>query len=60
MKALHSIPVMLEIARDVERYSPSAWMIYYTTPTSLVTEAITRRTKAKIAGLCAGGLFPQQ
>ncbi|HYF79630.1 MAG TPA: 6-phospho-beta-glucosidase [Symbiobacteriaceae bacterium] len=60
MKALRSIPVMLDIARDVERYSPNAWIINYTNPTGLVTEAITRHTKAKIAGLCSGGLFPQQ
>src|SRR5690606_25637697 len=58
MKALRTIPVLLDIARDVERYSPDAWIINYTNPTGIVTEAVTRYTKAKIAGLCSGGLFP--
>jgi 6-phospho-beta-glucosidase len=59
MKAFRTIPVMLDIARDVERYNPDAWMINYTNPTGLVAEAITRCTRANIAGLCSGGLFPQ-
>jgi len=58
MKALRTIPVMLDIARDVERYSPGAWIVNYTNPTGLVTEAVTKYTRANIAGLCSGGLFP--
>ncbi len=59
LKALRTIPVMLEIARDVERHSPEAWIINYTNPTGLVTEAVTKHTRANIAGLCSGGLFPR-
>ncbi|MGQ9501661.1 MAG: 6-phospho-beta-glucosidase [Anaerolineae bacterium] len=59
MKALRTIPVMLDIALEVERYNPEAWIINYTNPTGLVTEAVTKYTRAKIAGLCSGGLFPQ-
>lgn len=59
MKALRTIPVMLDIALEVERYNPDAWIINYTNPTGLVTEAVTKYTRAKIAGLCSGGLFPQ-
>jgi 6-phospho-beta-glucosidase len=59
LKAFRTIPIMLEIARDVERYSPDAWIINYTNPTGLVTEAVTKYTRADIAGLCSGGLFPQ-
>lgn len=58
-KALRTIPVMLEIARDVERYSPDAWIINYTNPAGLVTEAVTKYSKANMAGLCSGGLFPR-
>jgi 6-phospho-beta-glucosidase len=50
---------MIDIARDVERYSPDAWIINYTNPTGLIAEAVTKYTNAKIAGLCSGGLFPQ-
>ncbi len=58
-KALRTIPVMLEIAQDVMKYSPDAWMINYTNPTGLIVEALARQTDVRIAGLCAGGLFPR-
>ncbi len=59
MKALRTIPVMLDIARDVERYAPDAWIVNYANPAGLVTEAVTKHSKAKVAGLCSGGFFPQ-
>ncbi len=59
MKALRTIPVMLEIAKAVEKYAPNCWIINYTNPTGLVTEAITTHTNAKIAGFCSGGIFPK-
>ena len=59
-KALRTIPAMLEIAREVEMMNPKAWIINYSNPTGLVTEAITRYTSAQIVGLCAGGSFPRQ
>lgn len=58
-KALRTIPKMLEIARDVERYAPDAWIVNYTNPTGLVAEAINGYSKAKIAGFCSGGIFPK-
>ncbi|MCL1909768.1 MAG: 6-phospho-beta-glucosidase, partial [Kiritimatiellaeota bacterium] len=54
-KGLRTIPVMLDIARDMQRLCPDAWMINYTNPTGLVAEAVTRFTKTKMAGLCSGG-----
>ena len=56
-KGLRTIPVMIDIARDVEKFAPDAWIINYTNPTGLVAEAVIKHTKAKIAGLCAGGIF---
>jgi len=58
LKAFRTIPVMLSIARDLEEINPQAWIINYTNPTGLVAEAVTRYTRARIAGLCSGGLFP--
>ncbi|MCJ7703331.1 MAG: hypothetical protein MUO62_17240, partial [Anaerolineales bacterium] len=58
-KALRTIPPMLEIARDVEALNPEAWIINYANPTGMVAEAVTKYTKVKIAGLCAGGNFPR-
>ena len=54
-KGLRTIPVMLDIAHDMEKYCPDAWIINYTNPTGLVTEAVTKYSKVKIAGLCSGG-----
>ncbi len=59
MKALRTIPIMLEIAKDVEACSPEAWIINYTNPSGLITEAITKYSKAKIAGFCSIGILPQ-
>lgn len=59
MKAFRTIPVMLNVARKMEELSPDGWIINYTNPTGLVTEAVTRNTKAHIAGFCSGGIFPK-
>lgn len=59
MKAFRTIPVMLNVARRMEALSPDGWIINYTNPTGLVTEAVTRYTKANIAGFCSGGIFPK-
>lgn len=59
MKAFRTIPVMLNIAQTMEEVCPAGWLINYTNPTGLITEAITRYTNAKIAGFCSGGIFPK-
>ncbi len=59
MKAFRTIPVMLEVARQMEKSSPDGWIINYTNPAGLVTEALTRYTKANVAGFCSGGIFPK-
>ncbi|AHK18999.1 6-phospho-beta-glucosidase [Yersinia similis] len=51
-KALRTIPVMLDIAAKVERLAPNAWIINFTNPAGIVTEAVARYSKAKIIGLC--------
>ena len=53
-KALRTIPPMLEIARCVERIAPDAFILNYTNPSGIVTEAVTRHTRARIIGLCSG------
>lgn len=55
MKALRTIPAMLEIAHAVEKLCPDAWIVNYTNPTGIVAEAVNKYSNAKIAGLCAGG-----
>lgn len=59
MKAFRTIPVMMHVAERMDALSPNGWIINYTNPTGLVTEAVTRYTKANIAGFCSGGIFPK-
>lgn len=51
-KALRTIPVVLEIAADLERHVPQATLIDFTNPVSIITEALLRRGRAKVVGLC--------
>ena len=50
--ALRTIPVILEMCRDIERLCPNAWLINFTNPSGIVTEAIHRHTGVKCIGLC--------
>ena len=51
-KAWRTIPVALEIARDMERYAPDAWYLNFTNPSGIITEAILKNTNLKVVGLC--------
>ncbi|MDR6226747.1 6-phospho-beta-glucosidase [Desmospora profundinema] len=52
-KALRTIPVMLEIATDMEEFCPDAWLINFTNPAGMVTEALLRCSPLeKVVGLC--------
>jgi len=50
--ALRTIPVMLDIARDIERLTDDAWLINFTNPSGIVTEALLRYSRVKAIGLC--------
>ncbi|KAA0942119.1 6-phospho-beta-glucosidase [Sporosarcina sp. ANT_H38] len=51
-KALRTIPVILEICKEIEQYSNDAWLINFTNPAGMVTEAIHKYTTVKAIGLC--------
>lgn len=51
-KALRTIPVALEIAREMEELAPGAWLINFTNPSGIITEAVTTHTKVRCIGLC--------
>ncbi|MBP1889206.1 6-phospho-beta-glucosidase [Clostridium moniliforme] len=51
-KALRTIPVILDICKDIEEVCPSAWLINFTNPSGMVTEAINKYTNVKCLGLC--------
>lgn len=52
-KAFRTIPVILDIVKDIQEICPDAWLINFTNPAGIVTEAIYRYTDFKRAiGLC--------
>ena len=51
-KALRTIPVMMDICKDMEEVCPDAWLINFTNPSGIVTEALNKYTKIKNIGLC--------
>ncbi|WP_045728059.1 6-phospho-beta-glucosidase [Xanthomonas sp. GPE 39] len=51
-KALRTVPVAIEQARLVERLSPDAWLVSFTNPAGLITQAISRHTRARVVGIC--------
>lgn len=52
MKALRTVPVILDICRDIEELAPDAWMLNFTNPAGIVTEAVLKHSKVRSAGLC--------
>ena len=51
-RALRNIPVMVEIARTIERVCPDAWLLNLTNPMTTLTRAIAKTTGLKVIGLC--------
>lgn len=52
-KGLRTIPVIFDILRDVEEICPNAWVINFTNPAGMVTEAVCRHTDfRKFIGVC--------
>jgi alpha-galactosidase len=47
-----NIPLILEIARDMEVYCPDAWFLNFTNPMIRLTWAIARYTSIKVVGMC--------
>ena len=52
MRALRSVPVLLDIARDVEAVAPDAWLVNVTNPLTALCRSVTRETNVKTVGLC--------
>ena len=52
-KAFRTIPVILDIVEDMKRLCPDAWLINFTNPSGMITEAVHRYGKwDKVIGLC--------
>ena len=51
-RALRTIPVMLDFARDIEAVAPNAWLLNYSNPMAMLTGAMLKGTAVKTVGLC--------
>lgn len=52
-KALRTVPVILDIAKDIKELCPNAWLINFTNPAGIVTEALLRYgVHKKVIGVC--------
>jgi len=51
-KALRTVPVILDICRDIEELAPNAWMLNFTNPAGMITEAVTKYSRVHSVGLC--------
>jgi alpha-galactosidase len=52
MKAMRTVPVWLDVLRDIEELCPAAWILNYTNPMSIMCLAAARASTAKVVGLC--------
>ncbi|WP_321388332.1 6-phospho-beta-glucosidase [uncultured Enterococcus sp.] len=52
MKALRTIPVILDICKDMEELCPEAWLINFTNPSGIITETVLKHSTIKVVGLC--------
>ena len=49
---LRTLPVATDIARRIARHAPDAWVINFTNPAGLVTEAMSRHLGDRVIGIC--------
>lgn len=52
MKALRTIPVLMEMARLIEKTASNAWLINFTNPSGIIGEALLNNTNVKMISLC--------
>jgi 6-phospho-beta-glucosidase len=59
-KALRTVPVMLDIARDMRELAPQATLVNFTNPAGIVTEALARHGGVPVIGLCNNAINAQR
>jgi alpha-galactosidase len=56
---MRQVPLLMEIARDVEKICPNAWLLNLSNPESRLCLALNRFTKVKNVGICLGAYITQ-
>ena len=52
-KALRTVPVVLDIIKDIEELCPNTWLVNFTNPTGVISEAVFKYTNfRRYIGLC--------
>lgn len=56
--ALRTIPAILDYAHLLERVAPDAWLLSFTNPAGIITQALADHTHVRVLGICdsASGL----
>ncbi len=49
---LRTLPAMVEIVRDMEKYCPNAVLLNYTNPMAMLCAALQKQTFIRVTGLC--------
>lgn len=52
LRGLRTIPVVLDIVRDMEEVCPDAWFLNYTNPMAMLVRAVAERSAIRTVGLC--------
>ncbi len=51
---LRTVPLVLEVAEDMERLCPDAWLLNYSNPVPRIARAVTKYTDVRCIGFCHG------
>lgn len=51
-RALRTLPAMMDICKDIEKYCPNAVFLNYTNPMAILCRAMQSETKVQVTGLC--------
>ncbi len=51
-KSLRTIPILLDVAHQMEQHAPDSWLINFTNPAGIITEAALKHSKQPVIGLC--------
>ncbi len=52
MRGLRTVPVLLEMAADMQQLCPDVWFLNYTNPMAINCRALNRATTIRTVGLC--------
>lgn len=52
MNALRTIPVVMNVAKTMERLAPNAWLLNFSNPSGIIADAVLNNSSIKMMGLC--------